>query len=102
MSGSFIINEYFYDVASWLVEVRKYSNTASQQITKIQRDFFGNVIKLINPIGQEFRNKYDDRNLLLEETKFSNTEFPLKTKYHYDRVGNLDKVTYPDGNIENI
>ena len=100
LSGSFIINEYFYDVASWLVEVRKYSNTASQQITKIQRDFFGNVIKLINPIGQEFRNKYDDRNLLLEETKFSNTEFPLKTKYHYDRVGNLDKVTYPDGNIE--
>ena len=100
LSDSFIINEYFYDVASWLVEVRKYSNTAYQQITKIQRDFFGNVIKLINPIGQEFRNKYDDRNLLLEETKFSNTESPLKTKYHYDRIGNLDKVTYPDGNFE--
>jgi RHS repeat-associated protein len=100
LNDNFIINEYFYDVASWLVEVRKYSNTASQQITKIQRDFFGNVIKLINPIGQEFRNKYDDRNLLLEEIKFSNTEFPLKTKYHYTRVGNLDKVIYPDGNIE--
>lgn len=100
LSDSFIVNEYFYDVASWLVEVRKFSNTASQQITKIQRDFFGNVIKLINPIGQEFRNKYDDRNLILEEIKFSNTEAPLKTQYHYDRIGNLDKVTYPDGNIE--
>ncbi|MCA0362547.1 MAG: DUF6531 domain-containing protein [Bacteroidetes bacterium] len=100
LNDQFIINEYFYDVASWLVEVKKYSNTASPQTTKIQRDYFGNVIKLLNPIGQEFRNKYDDRNLILEEIRFSNSEFPLKTKYDYDRLGSLKSVTHPDGNIE--
>lgn len=100
LNDPFIINEYFYDVASWLVEVRKYSNTESQQVTKIQRDFFGNVTKLINPIGQEFRNKYDDRNLVLEESIFSNSEFPLKTKYDYDRLGNLKKIIHPDKNEE--
>jgi RHS repeat-associated protein len=102
LNGQFIVNEYFYNVASWLVEIRKYSNTASPQITKIQRDYFGNVIRLVNPIGQEFRNRYDDRNLILEEIMFSNTAFPLKTKYHYDRVGNLDKITYPDGTFETL
>lgn len=100
LNDQFIINEYFYDVASWLVKVKKYSNTSSPQTTNIQRDFFGNVTKLINPIGQEFRNKYDDRNLVLEEIKFSNSEFPLKTRYDYDRMGSLKGVTYPDGNTE--
>jgi len=100
LNDGFIINEYLYDVASWLVEVRKYINTEFPQVTKIQRDFFGNPIMIVNSIGQEFRYKYDDRSLILEEIKFSSAEYPLKTKYHYDRMGNLDKVTYPDGPVE--
>ncbi len=98
--NQFIINEYYYDVASWLVEIKKYSNTEFPQVTKIQRDFFGNPVKIINPIGQEFKYKYDERNLVLEETKYSNAEFPFKTSYNYDRMGNLLKITLQDGITE--
>lgn len=98
ITDPFIVNEYFYDVVSRLVEVIKFSNTEFPQRTKFERDLFGNVKRLLDPIGQEYRYRYDDRNLMLEEMFFANTEFPFVTKYHFDLLGNLDKITYPDSN----
>ena len=100
LSDPFLLNEYFYDVAGWLREARKFANTAAPQVIAIQRDAFGNVTKLMNASGDQFSYRYDDRNLVLTETAFANAAFPLTTKRHYDIGGNLDKTTFPDGNSE--
>jgi RHS repeat-associated protein len=98
IQGSWIIHEYRYDVASWLVQEIKNANTAFPQIIKYTRDFHGNIIKVVNPLGQESKYQYDERNLLLKEIAFSNTSYPLTTRYQYDRIGNLVKTILPDGN----
>lgn len=96
ISGEWIIHEYYYDAASWLVKAVKNSNTAFPQVTVYERDFHGNIVRRMNPLGQEEKFKYDERNLLLRHTLFSDSEKPLITAYTYDRIGRHIKTVFPN------
>jgi RHS repeat-associated protein len=98
ISGEWIIHEYHYNVASWLVKEVKNSNTAFPQVTTYERDFHGNIIRKMNPLGQEDKFTYDDRNLLLKHIAYSNSEKPLITRYSHDRMGRHIKTVFPNSN----
>jgi RHS repeat-associated protein len=91
-----ILNEFEYDLSSLLVKERRHTNTAHPQEIAYCRDAWGNVTRIVDPLGREHRFRYDERDLLLEATRFANTATPLTTTYRYDRAGRLTTVVRPD------
>lgn len=97
LTGEWIINEFAYDVASWLVRERRFANTETPQDYLYERDVHGNLTRLVDPLLREHRFEYDERNLLLRETRYASSPHPLVTTYRYDRAGNVTRIDRPDG-----
>ncbi len=88
--------------ASWTMgDLSKSTNALGQVTQYTQYDKHGNVLELINPMGQTVRSTYSPRQWLTStEVIEPGKTTGLKTVYAYDGVGQLTQVTNPDGSSQ--
>jgi RHS repeat-associated protein len=97
LADPFITHDYEYDEFGTLHVARYGANTAQPLEYRYERDPFGSIRSIVDPLGRRTVLTYDERWLVLTQTEAFGLPEQATTRYVYDTNGNRSAVIDPAG-----